>query len=580
MKKLGFLQKQLLVYSLLLMVAVAILIFWAHSYIIDISQEKARITQEQLTDAALEHVDSYLDHLMLIATQVAHDSEIVSIMEQLYHEGNDPAENYFETDAQAQRRIAELLSRHNQIKDPVHRIDVHNSYGDYICTDPTPELLQSGAAFVHQDYFLSFLSLAFVRDARDFIMMGPDPEATIPETIGEDHIYMMMPIKNHAETEIYGYVEVYQPLEPLFSQLNMDKRTGIDVYLFYEMDGHPGGQIYPTDQTFPDTETGSYHKTQLQSYYDWFVILLQDQEEFLASYHSMLLYLLLGGAALFALLFICVYLLVRYTNRPILQLSRRVKETTLTGLPEQSGQEIASDEVKELERSFDHMLQRLKTSVELEQQAYLKALQAQMNPHFLYNCLCVISSLSSAECENSAIPNFCSHLASMLRYETTYRNETVTLAEELDNVRDYLALMKVRYEHHFSYEIEIDESLLSLPLPRLVLQPLVENCFSHGFKSVEPPWRLSIRVFREENRWVIRVADNGCGFPEEKRQELLRQVESTLSDLGGADLQIGGLGLVNTIIRLRIMSADAISFSITPNDPTGTILTLRGVCHD
>ena len=76
------------------------------------------------------------------------------------------------------------------------------------------------------------------------------------------------------------------------------------------------------------------------------------------------------------------------------------------------------------------------------------------------------------------------------------------------------------------------------------------------------------------------MADNGCGFPEEKRQELLRQVESTLSDLGGADLQIGGLGLVNTIIRLRIMSADAISFSITPNDPTGTILTLRGVCHD
>ena len=81
MKKFGFLQKQLLVYSLLFIVAVAVLIFWAHSYVMEISREKAVNTQEQLTDAALEHVDSYLDHLMLIATQVAHDSEIVSMME-------------------------------------------------------------------------------------------------------------------------------------------------------------------------------------------------------------------------------------------------------------------------------------------------------------------------------------------------------------------------------------------------------------------------------------------------------------------------------------------------------------------
>ena len=579
MKKLGFLQKQLLVYSLLLMVAVVILIFWAHSYVIEISEEKAILTQEQLTTSSLEQVNNYLDHLMLIATQVAHDTEIVTVMEQLYTEDNDPDTNLFAENTEIQTRMAEILARHNQLKDPVYRIDVHNTLGDYVCTNPTPELLESGTTFTQRPWFHRFLDAAFVRDARSFIMMGPERRA-LPDTAPENCIYMMMPIKNHDEDETYGYVEVYHTLDPLFAQLEQHQQSGIDTYLFFEMNLERGGQIYPLNRPFPDLSAGKYFETERQSDYSWFVVLLQDQEEFLASYHSMLFYLLLGGAALFALLFICVYLLVRYTNRPILQLSRRVKETTLTGLPEQSGREPASDEVKELERSFDHMLQRLKTSVELEQQAYLKALQAQMNPHFLYNCLCVISSLSSAECENSAIPNFCSHLASMLRYETTYRNETVTLAEELDNVRDYLALMKVRYEHHFSYEIEVDESLLSLPLPRLVLQPLVENCFSHGFKSAEPPWRLSIQVFREENQWIIRVADNGCGFPEEKRQELLRQVESTLSDLGGADLQIGGLGLVNTIIRLRIMSADAISFSITPNDPTGTILTLRGVCHD
>jgi len=412
-------------------------------------------------------------------------------------------------------------------------------------------------------------------------MMGPSPRIVLPGSVDENCIYMLMPIKNHDETEAYGYVEVYQSLAPLFEQLDLEKETGLDVYLFFEMNLERGGQIYPTDQAFPDTTTGAYYETELQSSYGWFVVLLRNQAEFLASYQNMLVYLYLGGFALFVLLFLCVFLLVRHTSKPILNLSSRVKEVTLTNLPDLSVTDDALDEVKELERSVEHMMQRVKASVELEQHAYLNALQAQMNPHFLYNCLSTISSLG-IEAESTSIPRFCAHLAAILRYETTYKNKLVTLEDELHNVRDYLELMTIRYEKNLSYEIETDETLNTLRLPRLVLQPLVENCFTHGFKAVKPPWHVTLRAFREETQWVIQVCDNGVGFSEEKRGELQEQVEYLMKHLGAgySELEIGGLGLASTIVRLTLMSADKLSFAITQNEPTGTIITLRGIFHD
>lgn len=577
MKKLGFLQKQVLIYSLLILIFMAILILWTHSYIMNISLTQSATSQEQLANSSLSQVDGYLDQMLLIATEVAHDTEIERIMETLYKRDNSDAENHFSQSPEETANLQKLLDRHNEIKNPVCSIDIYNRRGDYVTTNPAYHF-----SLIHRDWYFDFLDLAFVRDAREFIMMGPTlGESDLPPA-DERFIYMIMPIKSRDGGEFYGYVEVFQQLGSLYAQLDFDQESTTDIYLFYEVDGQPAGQIYPdpAQHPFPDLQDGHYHKTQLQSSYGWFVILLQDQSEFLAPYRQMLVYLYLGSLALFLLLLACVYLLVQHTNKPILALSRRVREATLTNLPggPVSG---ATDEVKELEQSVDSMMQRLKASVTLEQQAYLKALQAQMDPHFLYNCLSTISALG-AEADVEVIPRFCLHLAAMLRYETTYQNDLVTLADELGNVRDYLTLMKIRYEDNISYEIDADDALLTLPLPRLVLQPLVENCFSHGFQGVKPPWHLTLRAFREDGQWVIAIADNGAGFDQDRLDRLRAQVERLMQDLksGTANLQIGGLGLASTIVRLRLMSAQQTDFSITPNTPTGTVVTLRGEFHD
>lgn len=138
--------------------------------------------------------------------------------------------------------------------------------------------------------------------------------------------------------------------------------------------------------------------------------------------------------------------------------------------------------------------------------------------------------------------------------------------------------MKLRYPHKFDYSIHTDPELMGLPMPRLILQPIVENCFEHGFQTMAPPWRVSVDIHREEDLWCIVISDNGCGFDEKKRQQLFAQVDDYMENLDQtvSELQIGGLGLVNTILRLRLAVDDQLVYDIASAKTGGTIITLKG----
>ena len=147
MKKLGYLGKQVAAYSLLITAVMLILTFFANSYIMRIARENAVISQEQLTVSTVRQVDNYLEQLMLVATQVAHDSEIIKSMEVLAQPGNQEDANYFLENPEALVHVLNLLFNHNGGPDPFYRIDVFNLDGDYISTNPAPDILQAGQAF-------------------------------------------------------------------------------------------------------------------------------------------------------------------------------------------------------------------------------------------------------------------------------------------------------------------------------------------------------------------------------------------------------------------------------------------------
>ena len=217
--------------------------------------------------------------------------------------------------------------------------------------------------------------------------------------------------------------------------------------------------------------------------------------------------------------------------------------------------------------------------------AHYDAMEAQLNPHFLYNTLSVIGMTGLAS-GNMDVSNMCTELSQLLRYSLSYTGQSVILSQEIDNARHYLYIMKIRYEDDLEYEWQLDDSLNSITVPKLILQPLIENCFQHGFHQagveISPPWKISIRSHCDDTRWYLSISNNGAPFPEEKFAALHQKL-SGFTFTGNQDMDYEntfrhqGYGLENTILRFHIYYRGEEYFHVSRNDSDNlTTVTIGG----
>lgn len=242
----------------------------------------------------------------------------------------------------------------------------------------------------------------------------------------------------------------------------------------------------------------------------------------------------------------------------------------------------ADKETHELEQVFNAMMLQLRETASTEMalregalQARLSALQTQINPHFIYNTLNIISA-KSMEGGSFDVIEICNQFAQMLRYSTDTRSQTATMAEEIEFVRSYLMLAKARYEDNLEFTIDVPENLGDITVPRLTLQPLVENALNHGFDGKNVLRKLSISGHIENALLVLEIRDNGTGFS----QEMLQSLRSRIRDIEAGTVSIestgGHIGLVNTCLRLHYYSKGAMRIDIE-ND-SGAVITLTMPC--
>ncbi len=574
-RKLGYMGRQLLTYGLTLLVFLVLTAAAVYSYMSNLCWDNAAITHEQMATTAVRTFDSYIDQAMVIGVQVSNDTEVVELFGQLWRAGANEDVNFFAEDTPEKENLLTILDNHNRVKNPAYEIMTYNFCGDFISTNRAENRTEWGVRFSKGAGLRHDLPALLKVSNNQPLLRGPLRHNT--SGIGDENEMLLqfyIPIISFDKSTTYGYVQTHQPMSPLFELLAPDVDAGVDVYLFDQLEE----QRYPREEQLADRDLDELYLTTVRSNYGWSITLAQNRDDLMAPYVSLMFYLFFAIAALFLGLFFAVYLTVKRNTTPILNLNKRVMQATMDNIPSQMTTSGSNDELRQLEESFELMMQRMKTSVALEKKAHLKALQAQMNPHFLYNSLFSISSMA-IEAEVPEIPKFCEHLAAILRYETVYDDNPVTLADELKNTTDYLTLMKMRYEHDFSYSVAVDDSLLELRLPRLTLQPIAENCFEHAFTNVRPPWSIAVKAWRTKRHWYISIADNGAGFPAEQKARLEQQLAELSQDMTGIqELQIGGLGLVNTVLRLRLSAGEDAAFTIEPNEPKGTIITLKGAC--
>jgi len=239
------------------------------------------------------------------------------------------------------------------------------------------------------------------------------------------------------------------------------------------------------------------------------------------------------------------------------------------------------DEISELNHAFDDMNRKLRVSLnELlvskseENNAKVLAIQSQMNPHFLFNNLSIINALSE-EGENQKVIMLCGNLSFMLRYISSSSPNTVLFKEEIDYTKKYLDCIKIRFEDAISYTIDIDPALCNCPIPKLIIQPVVENAVRHGLKNA-PPWRISVKGSIGSAGWRVSICDNGVGFNQEILKELNLFFWEFRSIKSIPKLEIGGMGLKNIYLRLRAIYKESAFFEIHSHEGSETEIVLGG----
>ena len=228
-------------------------------------------------------------------------------------------------------------------------------------------------------------------------------------------------------------------------------------------------------------------------------------------------------------------------------------------------------EIMDLSRSFEHMvvkIQKLMAQVREEEvslkKTELKALQAQINPHFLYNTLDAIAWLCE-DGRNKDAEEMVNALARLFRISISKGHEMIPIEKEVEYVRSYIKIQKHRYKDQFVYVEDIDKSCLQYLTHKITLQPFIENAIYHGLNRMVDEGEILVGVHQDGDDIVMTVSDNGMGMSEERCQEILKKETDDKH----------GIGIKNVDERIKIFFGKEYGVSIDSELDEGTTVTIR-----
>lgn len=283
----------------------------------------------------------------------------------------------------------------------------------------------------------------------------------------------------------------------------------------------------------------------------WIVVGVSYIGELLVSKGDIFIPLILLTGICLGIGFIIAHRIASQIARPIMNLEEHMYEVQGGNLEVQIQTDSDTEEIQSLAVSFKdmiHKIQGLIDEVEENQKklrkSELKVLQSQINPHFLYNSLDTIIWLGERE-ENEKVVEMTAALARYFRLSLSKGKEVISIYEEIEHVKHYLQIQKIRYDNKLSYEIDIDPDILGYMVVKIVLQPLVENALYHGIKDLEEGGVIEVTGYQKGGEIILEVYDNGKGMTKEKVENILTAPIST-------SITKGGVAIKNVHERIQI----------------------------
>jgi two-component system, sensor histidine kinase YesM len=396
---------------------------------------------------------------------------------------------------------------------------------------------------------------------------------------------------------VLGYLSIYVSTNKLDQILGRLKKDSERIYLsmdnsFYyspgsnlsDADLHTFQSLYTErpEQGLEEMELNEgkgfvfYQNDQIEEYsfslikFVPFSLISQDAQEPL---HKMILIQTVS----IALLLLFIYFLSISIVNPIKRLIDNVNSIEKGNfIIESNIERDREDELGLLEKRFSEMAERLNQLINIEYRlqmeittSQLKVLQAQINPHFLYNTL---QSMGTIALKNNLYDLYerIVSLSSLFRYSMDIKTRFVSLKEELSKAEEYLYLQKGRFKDNLQYELDIDDEVLDVQVPKMILQPLIENSIVHGVEKRNRPGTIRMKGFLENNHLMISILDDGTGFSTEKIKEIRERFKSKESVVD----KESGIGLLNVLFRLHFEYGDEFQWSIKSELNEGSKITL------
>lgn len=225
-----------------------------------------------------------------------------------------------------------------------------------------------------------------------------------------------------------------------------------------------------------------------------------------------------------------------------------------------------NDEISTIMKRYNIMSQNIKLLVHTvkvrekeKREITLRMLQAQINPHFLFNTLGSLRYIAMMNSDN-VVANGLEALAKLLRSTIVNKDEFISVKDEIENVKNYITINKIRYGDTYNIDYDIDECLLDEKILKFILQPLIENCILHGFEEHDELNRIKIKISNGEEFLYFEIIDNGVGINEDKLEEGFFNID-----------MFAGIGVKNVRERLSLYYEGIFTFEITSKQNQGTV---------
>jgi two-component system sensor histidine kinase YesM len=604
--KYRFQTKLFFTYSIVIVLIILIALISFYYYTSSIIEKTAVENLSRISEKATDQLDFLFRDMDKMALQIASNPTIIKSMSRAKYLNNGT--NYFDYSVTDAKIVEDILISINGLNLSADRISLYDMSNNYISIGKYPgntnfinDRMQSDDFYKFYNEVLSrngkkaifaprrdywsdkkglrtFMLLRELRDPYNLSSSYGIVEITKDEKELKD-ICQIHSIKTYLISE---EGDMFYPLHDVSSK----NQNVIDFYL-RSISNQKQGVIDIVNPESEKHEIVSFYKSDFSKL---FFICVQTKEELFAPIYYISLILITIGIIIIGITLSLINIISRRLTLPLVKLTNSMKNINIDNLHVDVIKRNTNNEIIQLNNAFNSMFKRVENSMsELikmrshEMKAHMIALQSQMDPHFLYNIITIISAYSH-KIGDEKIVEICNKLSNMLRYITSYEENLVPIRDEVEHSKNYLELMKVRFEDQLSYNIEVDENLykMKIDVPKLILQPLVENCFNHGFKDLVPPWKVSVSVWLVGRQWFIKVSNNGNSFTKDELERLIKQVEKFIEDTS-TNIQLvklGGMGLVNILVRLKLVYKDNMFFKAENDSSNTTNITIGGNIND